>query len=134
MKARKFATTFIKEIYRLHELPKDIITNRESIFTSDIWEETTEILEIERRLSTAFHPQMDKQTEGTNGMLEQYLRAYINYQQDDMCEQLPIAEFVYNNAYQETINHRPFFGNYGRNPEYETIGHLMQGKAALQEK
>ena len=73
LKARQFANLFIKEIFRLHGLPKDIITDRGSIFTSDIWKETTKILGIERRLSTAFHPQTDGQTERTNGILEQYL-------------------------------------------------------------
>jgi len=61
-------------------------------------------------------------------MLEQYLRAYSNYQQDNWRELLPTAEFAYNNGYQETIKHTPFFANYGIHPEYEAIGHLMQGK------
>jgi len=39
-----------------------------------------------------------------------------------------MAEFTYNNGYQETIKHRPFCANYGTNPEYEAIGHLMQEK------
>jgi len=127
MNARQFAKTFIKEIFRLHGLPKDIITDRGTIFTSDLWKETTKLLGIERRLSTAFHPQTDGQTERTNATLEQYLRAYSNYQQDNWCKLLPMAEFTYNNGYQETIKHTPFCANYGMNPEYETIGHLMQG-------
>jgi len=127
MNARQFAKSFIKEIFRLHGLPNDIITDRGTIFTSDLWKETTKLLGIERRLSTAFHPQTDGQTERTNAILKQYLRAYSNYQQDNWCELLPTAEFAYNNGYQETIKHRPFFANYGINPEYETIGHLMQG-------
>jgi len=39
-----------------------------------------------------------------------------------------MAEFAYNNGYQESIKRTPFFANYGVNPEYQTIGHLMQGK------
>jgi len=66
MNARQFAKTFIKEIFRLHGLPKDIITDRGTIFTSDLWKETTKLLGIERQLSTAFHPQTDGQTERTN--------------------------------------------------------------------
>jgi len=71
---------------------------------------------------------MDGQTERTNGILEQYLRAYINSQQDDWCGYLPLAEFAYNNGYQETIKNMPFFANYGINPECEMIGHLIQDK------
>jgi len=77
---RQFANLFIRETVRLHGLRHDIITERGTIFTSDLWKETTGKLGIERRLSTAFHPQTDGQTERTNTILEQYLQAYINYQ------------------------------------------------------
>ena len=73
LEARQFATLFLKKIIRLHDIPRDIITDRGSLFTSDLWKEITEKLGIERRLSTAFHPQTDGQTERTNGILEQYL-------------------------------------------------------------
>jgi len=59
MNARQFQETFMREIFRLHGLPRDIITDRGSIFRSDQWKETTKGLGIERRLSTAFHPQTD---------------------------------------------------------------------------
>jgi len=133
MDARQFSELFMREIFRLQGLPKDIITDRGSIFTSDLWKETTKQLGIERRLSTAFHPQTDGQTERTNSTLEQYLRAYVNYQQDNWKELLPMAEFAYNNGHQESIKRTPFFANYGVNPEYQTIGHLMQGKITAPE-
>jgi len=60
--------------------------------------------------------------------LEQYLHAYINYQQDDWCGYLPLAEFAYHKGYQETIKNTPFFANSGINPQYKMIGHLIQGK------
>ena len=77
--ARQFATLFMQNIVRLHRIPRDIIPDRGSLFTSGLWKQITEKLGIERRLSTAFHPQTDGQTERTNAILEQYLRAYINY-------------------------------------------------------
>jgi len=89
----------MKQIVRLHGLPHDIITDRGTLFTSDLWKETAAKLGIERRLSTAFHPQTDGQTERTHAILDQYLRAYIHYQQDDGCDYLPLAEFAYNNRY-----------------------------------
>jgi len=132
--ARQFANLFMKEIVRLHGLPHDIITDRGTLFTSDLWKETAGKLGIEQRLSTAFHPQTDGETERTNAILEQYLRAYINYQQDNWCGYLPLAEFAYTNGYQETIKNTPFFANYGINPEYEMIGHLIQGKRTKAEE
>ena len=92
--ARQFAILLMIEIVRLHGLPHDIINHRGTLFTSDLWKETMGKLGIERRLSTAFHPQTDGQTERTNAILEQYLGSYINYQQDNWCGYLPLAEFV----------------------------------------
>jgi len=91
--ARQFAHLFMKDIVRLHRLPHDIITDRGTLFTSDLWKETTGKLGIEQRLSTAFHPQTDGETEQTNAILQQYLEAYMNYQHDDWCGYLILAEF-----------------------------------------
>ena len=126
--ARQFSELFIREIFRLHGLPKDIITDQGLVFTSELWKKTRKQVGLERRLRTAFHAQTDGQMEWTNSTLEQYLRAYVNYQQDNWKELLPMAEFAYNNGHQESIKHTPFFANYQVNPEYQTIGHLMQGK------
>ena len=128
MDAKQFQEMSLREIFRLHGLPRDIITDRGSICTSDLWKETTKKLGIERRLSTAFHLQTDGQTERANSTLEQYLQPYVNSQQDDWKELLPMAEFAYNNGYQESTKHTPFFANYGTNPEYQAIRHLIQGR------
>jgi len=79
---RQFTNLFMRKLVRLGGLPHDIITDRGTLLTSELWKETTGKLGIEGRPSTAFHPQTDGQTERTNAILEQYLRAYINYQQD----------------------------------------------------
>ena len=83
----------LNNIYRLHGLPADITTQRDTLFTSELWKETTTQLQIERKMSTAFNPLRDGWTERTNAILEQYLRAYVNYQQDKWTELLPLAEF-----------------------------------------
>jgi len=126
LEAQQFAHLFVKEIVRLHGLPHDIITDRGTLWTSDLLKESKGRLGIERRLWTAFHPQADGHTERTNAVLEQYLRAYINYQQDDWCDYLPLAEFAYNNGYPETIKNTRFFANYGTHHEYEMIAYLIQ--------
>ena len=107
--AWQFTRLFMQHIVRLHGIPRDISTDRGSLFTSGLWKQITEKLGIERRLSTAFHPQTDGQTERTNAILAQYLRAYVNYLQDNWNELLPQAEFAYNNGYQETIKTTPFY-------------------------
>jgi len=66
--------------------------------------------------------------------LEQYLLPWINYQKDDWCGYLPLAEFAYNNGYQESIKSRSFLANCGINPEYEMISPLIPGKQVKPEQ
>ena len=67
-------------------------------------------------MSTAFHPQTDGQTERTNRTLEQILRNYVSYRQDDWDRHLATVEFAYNNAQQSSTSHSPFFLNHGHHP------------------
>jgi hypothetical protein len=64
----------------------------------------------------AFHPQTDGQTERMNAVMEQYLRAHVNYVQDDWAEWLPLVEFAANNQASETTGSSPFFANKGFDP------------------
>jgi hypothetical protein len=66
--------------------------------------------------TSGYHPEGDGQTERTNQTLEQYLRIYCNYQQDNWAELLPLAEFAYNNAPSATTGISPFFANKGYHP------------------
>jgi len=68
--------------------------------------------------STSNYPQTDGQTERVNGILEQYLRCFINEKQNNWVDLLPFAEFAYNNTLQQSINQSPFFANYGFNPKF----------------
>ena len=79
-------------------------------------------LEIKSKLSSAYHPQTDGQTERTNQTLEQYLRCFVNYQQTDWARFLPLAEFSFNNTIQASTGVSPFLLNYGIHPrmDFET--------------
>ena len=70
-------------------------------------------LDVRLRKSTAFHPQTDGQTERVNQSLEQYLRQYCNYEQDNCYDLLPLVEYAYNNSATTATQMSPFFGNYG---------------------
>src|SRR5205085_11131467 len=65
---------------------------------------------------TPFHPETDGQTERLNGPMEQYLRCYTNYLQDDWVKWLPLAEFSANNHASETTGISPFFALQGFDP------------------
>ena len=112
------ADSFIANIFRLHGFPKSIISDRGSQFTSEFWNRLCELLNIDHSLSTANHPQTDGQTERVNGILEQYLRCFINERQNNWVDLLPFAEFSYNNTLHQSIQQTPFFANYGFNPTF----------------
>ena len=77
------ASIFVKEVFRLHGMPRAIVSDRDSKFTSAFWKRFTELLGIKLHMSSAFHPQTDGSTEVTNQVIEQYLRVFCNYQQDN---------------------------------------------------
>ena len=114
--AGSLADLFIKHIWKHHGLPRSIISDRGTQFVNDFWQFLCKRLGIDVRLSTAWHPETDGQTERINGVMEQYLRAFVNYQQDDWIRWLPLAEFVGNNTVSSTTKVSPFFANKGFHP------------------
>lgn len=113
----ELAHIFLREIWRLHGLPEEIISDRDSRFESKFWDSLMKLLGVKLRLSTAYRPQTDGQTERVNQTLEQYLRNYCSYQQDDWAGLLPLAEYAYNTATQESTKVSPFYANYGFQPD-----------------
>ena len=115
--AEDLARIFTREIWRLHGLPWDIVSDRDSRFTADTWRVFLATLGVRPRKSTAFHPQTDGQTERTNQVIEAYLRSFFNKEQNDWCELLTMAEYAYNNLVTTATGLTPFYANYGRHPE-----------------
>jgi len=114
--AADLAVIFAREIWKHHGLPADIVSDRDSRFTSETWKEFRGESGIRPRMSTAFHPQTDGQTERINQMIEAYLRAFVNTEQDDWQRLLPMAEFAYNNSATMGNSMSPFYANYGFHP------------------
>src|SRR5690606_29976287 len=113
------AKLFLNHVFKLHGLPKHFVTDRGSVFDAEFTRQLCKLLKIDQRFSTAYHPQTDGQTERINAILEQYLRAYVNYQQDNWNDFLALAEFMYNNTISVGIgNISPFFANYGYAPRF----------------
>jgi transposase InsO family protein len=116
MTASQLAGLLMGHVIVSHGMPRYITSDRDKLFTSKFWKSLTDLMGIEQRLTTAYHPQANGQTERTNQTVEQYLRHYVNYQQDDWVVYLPMAQFAYNNAVHSTTGETPFFANYGYNP------------------
>lgn len=117
--AEGVADQYLKHIWKLHGIPKTIVSDRGPQFVAAFWKRLTQRLKICNLLSTAYHPETDGQTERANAILEQYLRAYTSYLQDDWSEWLPLAEFAANSVRNEPTGVSPFLANYGFHP---TIG------------
>ncbi|SYW74098.1 uncharacterized protein UHO2_00963 [Ustilago hordei] len=86
-------------------------------FISGAWKAFAEQMGVKHSLSMAYHPQTDGQTERVNQVIEQYLRMYCNYEQNDWADLLDTAAFVYNNTVHNSIGVSPFFACYGWNPK-----------------
>ena len=102
------ARIFAREIWRLHGLPRDIVSDCDSRFTSHTWKDFQSVTGIRLRMSTALHTQTDGQTERVNKVIEVYLRPYITQEQDDWVDLLPMAEHVYNNSITTATGMTPF--------------------------
>jgi len=112
------AEMFFKEVVCRYGVPKGIVSDRGSVFTSEYWGEICYQTQMIRKLSTAFHPQTDGQTERQNQSLEHYLRVYCCAEQDNWVSLLPMAEFAYNNSRHASTAVSPFYAVHGRNANF----------------
>jgi len=119
MLAEGLARLFRDNIWKLHRLPESIVSDRGPQFIAGIMQELNRMLGIESKLSMAFHPQTNGQTERVNQELEQYLRMFIDHRQEQWPDWLGMAEFVYNNKMHSSTKVLPFKANYGQDPRME---------------
>lgn len=114
--AADVAKLFIRTIFKQHGMPTTIVSDRDPKFVSAFWQSLFAQLGTTLAMSTAHHPQTDGQTERTNRVVLEMLRAFVNYSQDNWDDQLHLAEFAYNNATHSTTGFSPFFLDCGRHP------------------
>jgi hypothetical protein len=112
--ASAIAQIFLKEIIRLHGVPRKIISDRDARFTSRFWKSLLQSMGTQLNFSTAYHPETDGKTERVNQVLEDMLRMYVMDQQNQWEKYLPLVEFAYNNSYHSSIQAAPFEILYGR--------------------
>ena len=110
----KLTSLYISEIVRLHGVPSSIVFDRDPRFTSRFWESLNRALGTKLRLSSAYHPQIDGQTEQTIQSLEDLLRACVSEKKWIWASLLLLMEFTYNNRCHSTIGMAPYEALYGR--------------------
>jgi hypothetical protein len=106
----QYAELYISHIVHYHGIPKTIISNRGFIFVARFWEQLHECLGTHLIRSSAYHPQ----TERVNQIIKDMLRACVLTDGPKWDKYLPLAEFSYNNSYQESIKMSPFETLYER--------------------
>ena len=114
--AEGLAKLFQDNIQKLHGLSESIVSDKEVQFAAEMMKELNQLLEIQTKLSTVYHPQMDGQTKRINQELEQYLRVFIDHRQEQWPDQLGTAEFAYNNKIHTATKTSLFKVNYGQDP------------------
>ena len=103
--APRCARIFLEHIWRLHGMPKEIICDRDPRFRSAFLQSLAGMLGTQIKMSTAFHPQTDGQTERMNRVVEDCLRHYVMPHQGNWDQLLPVVEFAINSSWQLTCRH-----------------------------
>jgi len=110
------ARLFLHHVWKLHGLPKCVVSDRRPQFVALFTKELYRLLGVQLSSSTAWHPQTDGQTERINQKLDQFLHLFVNERQNDWYNLLPIAEFQHNNHVHSATQQPPFLLNTGRIP------------------
>ena len=119
MDSAQLARLLVRHVFCLHGLPDSIVSDRGPQFVSALWAAVCYRLRITIRLSTPHHPESDGQTERANQDIERFLRAFVNTNQDDWNEWLPMCQFALNTTVSSTTGVTPFFANNAYHPRMD---------------
>jgi transposase InsO family protein len=114
--ATTVAKAFFKAIVRLHGFPRSIVSDRDPVFTGHVWKDLFKRAGVQLRMSTAFHPQTDGQSEIVNKTIAMYLRCITGDRPRAWLDWLPWAEYCYNMSYHSALKTTPFQVVFGRPP------------------
>lgn len=127
--AIQIAEIFVKEIFKLHGMPKTIVSDRDPIFLSQFWESFFKLQGTKLCCSSAYHPQSDGQTEVVNRCLEHFLRCFVANKPSSWSSLIHWAEWWYNTTHHSTIKMTPFQALYGTPPP--SVSMYLPGSTAV---
>ena len=112
----QLAQLFLIHVFSKHGVPSHVTCDRGKEFISAFFRSLGELLNMKMHYTSGYHPSADGQTERMNQTVEQYIRIFCSYQQDDWDKLLPLCEFALNNAPNASTGISPFFANKGYDP------------------
>jgi len=114
--AASVARAFFDGVVRLHGFPSSIVSDRDPVFTGHVWRDLFKMAGVSLRMSTAFHPQTDGQSEVVNKVIAMYLRCVTGDRPRAWVDWLSWAEYCYNTSFHTALRATPFEVVYGRSP------------------
>jgi len=114
--ATSVARAFFDNVVRLHGFPSSIVSDRDPVFTGHVWRDLFQMAGVKLRMSTAFHPQTDGQSEVVNKVIAMYLRCVTGDRPRAWVDWLSWAEYCYNTSFHTALRMTPFEVVYGRPP------------------
>jgi hypothetical protein len=114
--ASSVARAFFDDIVRLHGFPTSIVSDRDPVFTGHVWRDLFKRASVQLRMSTAFHPRTDGQSESFNKTIAMYLRCIADDRPRAWLEWLPWTKYCYNTAFHSALRATSFQVVYGRPP------------------
>jgi len=106
--AASLARAFFSEVVRLHGFPSSIVSDCDPVFTGHVWRDLFKCAGVQLRMSTAFHPQTDGQSEAVNKTIAMYLRCITGDRPRAWLNWLPWTEYCYNTAFHSALRTTPF--------------------------
>jgi len=112
--ALSVAQAYLDNVFKLHGSPNSIVSDRDNVFTSEFWKEFLTLQGVELKMTSAYHPHGDGQTEVVNRCLETYLCCMCHARPTLWSKWLPLAEYWYNTNYHTSSRMTPFEVVYGQ--------------------
>jgi len=106
--AESVAQAFFRDIVRLHGVPQSMVSDRDPVFTSTFWRELMRLVGTRLHMMMAFHPRSNGQSEAANRVIVMYLRCFTGDRPRQWLRWLPWADYIYNMAYQTSLQDTPF--------------------------
>jgi hypothetical protein len=118
------AQLFMNHVYKLHGLPKTIISDRDRVFTSFVWQQLFRLSDTKLMMSSSYHPQTDGQTERLNQSVEGFLRCTVHSCPRQWSKWILVVEFWYNTSIHSALGKSPFEVLYGHTPRQLGIANM----------